>query len=167
MVGRSTPTGSRSSVVTVRVTLCAIGKSKNGPEQALYQEYSKRLRWNLTCREFEHRIDNPAVRKQKEGQSLLEACTGHDVVIALDERGSQLSSREFCDNMRQWQSQGHSSFAFLIGGSDGLEERVTQRADLLWSFGRVTWPHMLVRAMLAEQLYRCYTMLNGHPYHRD
>lgn len=98
---------------------------------------------------------------------LLDACKGYDKIIALDEGGKPLSSREFADQLAGWQRQGSSSFAFVIGGADGLADAVLKKAHLRWSFGRVTWPHMLVRALLAEQLYRAYSLLTNHPYHRD
>ena len=87
--------------------------------------------------------------------------------IALDESGKTLSSREFADKISKWQQGGISSFAFIIGGADGLDDLVLKKAKVTWSFGRVTWPHLLVRALLAEQLYRAQTLISGHPYHRE
>ena len=98
---------------------------------------------------------------------LLDACKGYERIVALDESGKTLSSREFADTLKNWQQQGNSSFAFVIGGADGLSEAVLKKSHLAWSLGRVTWPHMLVRALLAEQLYRAHSILSRHPYHRD
>lgn len=151
----------------MRVTIAAIGKAKASPEEALYQQYIKRLPWKITHNEFDIRIDDPAKRKSKEAEKLLEASAGCDRLIALDERGKNLSSRELAETIQKWQQAGSSSFAFVIGGADGLDASVTAKADLLLSFGKVTWPHMLMRAMVAEQLYRTWSLISGHPYHRD
>lgn len=151
----------------MRIVIAAIGKAKASPQQQLFQDYVKRLPWKVECREFDSKLTDPAARKRKEAELLLEGCAGCERLIALDETGKNLSSREFSDQLSQWQQQGVSSFAFIIGGADGLDESVRRKAHLLWSFGRVTWPHMLVRGLLAEQLYRAHSVLSGHPYHRD
>ena len=145
----------------MKVTIAAIGKIKPSPERELYEGYVKRIPWKIACKEFS------ASSKAREAEQLLAACAGHERVIALDESGKTLSSREFAEQLKSWQQQGISSFAFVIGGADGLDESVLKKAALVWSFGRVTWPHMMVRGMLAEQLYRAVTLIAGHPYHRD
>lgn len=151
----------------MKILIAAIGKSKASPEQQIYLDYTKRLPWKVECREFDIKLSDAAARKAREGEQLLEACKGYDRLIALDESGKLLSSREFSQSIGSWQQQGHSSYAFVIGGSDGLSDAVLKQAHLVWSFGRVTWPHMLVRSLLAEQLYRAHSVLTNHPYHRD
>lgn len=151
----------------MKILIAAIGKLKASPEHQLYLDYTKRLPWKVECREFDVRLDDARQRQQREGELLLEACKGYDRLIALDESGKTLSSREFARTLGNWQQEGLSSFAFVIGGSDGLDESVLRKAQLAWSFGRVTWPHLLVRPLLAEQLYRAHSLLIGHPYHRD
>lgn len=146
----------------MKVLVAAIGKAKASPEQALTAEYMRRLPWKAACREFDIR---PA-DKEKEAAKLLAACEGYARIVALDESGRDLSSAEFAAQLGRWQQQGHGSAAFIIGGADGLSPRVLKEAHLVWSLGRVTWPHMLVRALLAEQLYRAHSILSGHPYHR-
>lgn len=150
----------------MRLLIAAIGKAKASPEQQLYQDYAKRLKWKLECKEFDVKSANAAERKTREGEQLLSALKGYDRIIALDEKGKELSSSQFAEQLRQWQNQGNSSFAFIIGGADGLDKSVLQKSHLVWSLGKVTWPHMLVRALLAEQLYRAWSILNNHPYHR-
>jgi 23S rRNA (pseudouridine1915-N3)-methyltransferase len=150
----------------MKILISAIGKAKAGPEQQLYNEYMGRISWPVQCREFDVKLQDIQQRKIKEGQQLLAACTGYDRIIALDETGKTLSSPEFAAQLQTWQQQGNSSFAFIIGGSDGLDTPVKKAAHLTWSFGRVTYPHMLIRALLAEQLYRAQTILLGHPYHK-
>lgn len=140
---------------TMKLLVAAVGKMKAGPEQALYREYARRLSSSLTCKEC------------KNEAQLLAACAGYDRIVALDERGTPLSSREFSDELKKFQQQGYSSVAFMIGGAEGLDQALLKKANLIWSFGRVTWPHMLVRSLLVEQLYRAQSIMNGHPYHKD
>ena len=150
----------------MKLLIAAIGKAKAGPEHQLYLDYTKRLPWKITCREFDTKAQDAATRKTREGELLLDACKGYEKIIALDEGGKTLSSREFSKELGNWQQQGISSFAFVIGGADGLSDELLKAAHLRWSLGRVTWPHMLVRGMLAEQLYRAECILANHPYHR-
>jgi len=152
----------------MKLVIAAIGKMKaNSPEAALLREYSKRLPWKMTVKEFDIKHADTATRQMKEAEALLGACEGYEKLIALDERGRELSSREFAGQFSAWQQQGISSVALVIGGADGLHESVRKKAHLMLAFGRATWPHMLARAMLTEQLYRVSSILEGHPYHRD
>lgn len=98
---------------------------------------------------------------------LRERAAGAQAVIALDERGKQLDSRGFAAALGGFADDGRRDVAILIGGADGLDDESRALADLTVSFGRLTWPHLLARVMLAEQLYRAHTILTGHPYHRD
>lgn len=98
---------------------------------------------------------------------LLAAAGGAAKCIALDERGANLSSAEFAERICGWRDDGAGAIAFLIGGADGLCPSLSARIDLQLAFGRATWPHLLVRAMLCEQLYRSVSILAGHPYHRS
>lgn len=150
----------------MRLLIAAIGKAKASPEQQLYQDYARRLKWKLECKEFDVKLADARERKERESEQLLAACKDYDKVVALDENGKNLSSAEFTEQLKRWQGQGNSSFAFIIGGADGLHENVLKKSHLVWSLGRVTWPHMLVRALLAEQLYRAHSIVSGHPYHR-
>jgi 23S rRNA (pseudouridine1915-N3)-methyltransferase len=151
----------------MRILISAIGKAKSGPENHLYQDYTKRLPWKVTCSEHVAKAQSPTQRIERESQLLLESCKGYDKLIALDETGKLYSSSEFAKQIEGWQQQGASSLAFMIGGSDGLSQDALSKADCIWSFGRVTWPHMLVRALLAEQLYRAHSIITNHPYHRE
>lgn len=151
----------------MKILISAIGKAKVSPEQQLYQDYVKRLKWKIACKEFDVKTHSGTERKEREGELLLAACKGYDKIIALDESGKSLSSREFAAQLGNWQKAGHSSFAFIIGGADGLSGDVLKQSHLAWSLGKVTWPHMLVRALLAEQLYRAHSILSNHPYHKD
>lgn len=151
----------------MKILISAIGKAKSNAQQQLYMDYIKRLPWKVVCKEFDIKLSDVAQKKAKEAELLLGACAGYDKIIALDESGKLLSSREFSEHLGKWQGEGSSSFAFIIGGADGLDETVLKRANLIWSLGRVTWPHILVRSLIAEQIYRANCLLSNHPYHRD
>ena len=150
----------------MKLTICAIGRLKPGPEQALHNRYAKRLHWSLNIVELEEKKKlSTAELKQREGQLLVDACPDGAVIVALDEHGKQLSSLDFADKIGDWQDQGRD-IAFLIGGADGLTSDLRKRADFLLSLGSATWPHMLARVMLVEQIYRAQEIMAGNPYHR-
>lgn len=107
-----------------------------------------------------------AERKAREGKLLLDALPKGACLIALDERGKALDSAAFAALMARQADSGVADLAFAIGGADGHDEAVTARAERLLSLGPMTWPHMLVRALMAEQLFRAQSILTGHPYHR-
>ena len=152
----------------MRVCLAAVGRLRPGPMRALLDEYAGRSTWSLTIREVEARkkLSGPALREH-EGELLLAAIPDRATLIALDERGRELSSKSFAERLGRWRDDGIQDLAFAIGGADGLSQAVRDRALLTIAFGRATWPHMLVRVMLAEQIYRAQTILSGHPYHRE
>ena len=102
-----------------------------------------------------------------EAALLRKAVAGANPLIVLDERGRTLSSREFADYLATWRDQGRREIAFAVGGADGIDPALLEEADLVLSFGKMVWPHMLARVMLAEQLYRAASILSGSPYHRD
>ena len=104
--------------------------------------------------------------KRLEADLLLAAVPNAAMIVALDERGASLSSERFAERLGQWRDQGVGDVAFLIGGADGHGEAVGKRADLMLALGPMTWPHLMVRAMIAEQIYRAQQILAGHPYHR-
>ena len=151
----------------MRISIIAVGRLKSGPESALAQHYLDRLTWPVTIREVEERkkLPPPALRK-REGELLLSACTKSSVTVALDEQGESLSSRDFAEHLRRWRDEGEE-INFIIGGADGLDGAILERASLVLSLGRMTWPHQLVRGLLLEQIYRGQQILAGHPYHRD
>ena len=151
----------------MRILLSAVGKAKAGPELDLFHQYLKRLSPPPVLREVEEKRPlAPALLKAREAELLLATVPAGAVVVALDERGRDLGSVAFADKMRLWRDGGTTDLAFLIGGADGHGDAVRERADLLLCLGRMTWPHMLVRALLAEQLWRAHSILTGHPYHR-
>jgi 23S rRNA (pseudouridine1915-N3)-methyltransferase len=152
----------------MHIHVLAIGKGGKGPEATLFHTYTTRLPWAVTLKELEEKKPlPPEKRKAREAELLLGACPKGAVKVVLDERGKTLKSEEFAQKLLDFQQQGRSTFAFFIGGADGHGEELLKSADLKLSFGVMTWPHLLVRGMLAEQLYRAHTILSGHPYHRS
>ncbi len=146
----------------MKVTIIAIGKcKKNSPEANIINEYIKRSSWQITIKEKDN--SNP----KDEAEFLISSIPTGAKVIVLDERGDNLKSVELAKKISAWQLNGVSDLCFLIGGADGHLETTRQRADLLLSFGKLTLPHMLMRAVLSEQIYRIQTIISGHPYHRE
>ena len=152
----------------MRVSILAVGKLRQGPERALLDKYRKRLSWPLEVKEVEVKGSlKGAALTRAEGERLLALVPAGARLVALDERGKALSSRVFANLLAGWQDQGQADVAFVIGGADGLSDEVRSRADRMIAFGPATWPHLLARVMLAEQLYRAASIIAGHPYHRD
>jgi 23S rRNA (pseudouridine1915-N3)-methyltransferase len=155
----------------MKLHLCAVGRLRAGPERALVDDYLLRL--ERTGRPLglgpvtEHEVED-----RRGGGMAAEALLLGRIVpdgaalCVLDERGKTLSSPEFAQALCAWRDGGRQEAAFVIGGADGVAPDLRARADLVLSFGRMVWPHMLVRVMLAEQLYRAATILAGSPYHR-
>jgi len=109
----------------------------------------------------------PPELKTREAELILAALPAGARLVALDQRGAEWSSRELADRLRTWRDGGIGAIAFAIGGAEGLGPAVVERADAVLSLGMMTWPHLLVRCMLLEQLYRAQQILAGHPYHRE
>ncbi|QJE73454.1 23S rRNA (pseudouridine(1915)-N(3))-methyltransferase RlmH [Aerophototrophica crusticola] len=151
----------------MRLWLAAVGRARPGPARDLFEEYRGRMSWPLTLKEVEtkKRVEGEEL-KRLEAELLLSAIPDGATLVALDERGKVFPSEEFARKVGTWRDGGVQDLAFVIGGADGLAEEVRRRAALVLAFGPMTWPHMLVRGMLAEQLYRAQQILAGHPYHR-
>jgi 23S rRNA (pseudouridine1915-N3)-methyltransferase len=151
----------------MRVLIAAVGRQRRGPLKDLEQHYVERILWPLILREVEEKRPLPAAEmKEREGALLLGALPPGATAVVLDERGTSLSSNDFATRLAQWRDRGVADLAFLIGGADGHGDAVRRRADLVLSFGAMTWPHLLVRGLLLEQLYRAQQIIAGHPYHR-
>jgi 23S rRNA (pseudouridine1915-N3)-methyltransferase len=156
------------------ITIAAIGRLKAGPERELYERYldrasaaGKRLGLAFATRELaESRAASDAARKEQEAAALLAAVPPGTVLVALDEDGRTADSAAFAAHIARWRDGGTPGIVFAIGGPDGHGPGVATKAAFRLAFGAMTWPHQLVRIMLAEQLYRAVTILSGHPYHR-
>ena len=150
----------------MRLTIIAAGRLGKGPERALYDDYAKRMKGSLALVEVAERRKLPPAELVRREAALIRAATPKGAaVVALDRRGRALTSEELAARIARWADAGRE-VVFLIGGADGLEASLREDADLVLSFGAATWPHALVRVMLAEQLYRARAILAGHPYHR-
>ncbi len=140
----------------MRLHVVAHGRIGRGPEAELVDRYVKRIAWPCTLTEL-----------SDAGSGKVPDLPTPAVTILLDERGSALTSRALADRLAGWRDDGMREARFVIGPADGHGEAARAAATQLMSFGPATWPHLLVRAMLAEQLYRATSLLAGHPYHRD
>jgi 23S rRNA (pseudouridine1915-N3)-methyltransferase len=145
--------------------LIAVGRLRNGPEAELLARYNARLRPKLAVTEVPEARGAPAEVKRREGAALLAALPAAGFVVALDPGGNAPDSAELARLLERWLAAG-STVYFVIGGAEGLDGQVLGRADYVLSLGRLTWPHFLARAMLAEQLFRARSIAAGHPYHR-
>lgn len=155
----------------MRLHLCAVGRLRAGPERALVDDYMQRF--DRTGRPLglgpltEHEVEDRRGGGTAAEAALLERAVPAGAVVAvLDERGRTLDSPAFARLIAGWRDTGRQDAAFVIGGADGLAPELRARAEVAVSFGAMVWPHMLVRVMLAEQLYRAATILAGSPYHR-
>ena len=154
----------------MRIRIVAIGRLRAGPEASLIDDYLTRYERTgrslgldmVQVEEFEARKGGQA----EEAALLLKSLERSDFVVALDERGKTMTSPQLADRIADVRDAGLRDMAFVVGGADGLTPDVRDRADLIMSFGKMVWPHMLARVMLTEQLYRAASILAGAPYHR-
>ncbi len=157
----------------MRVTIAAVGRLKAGPQRTLFDDYlrradafGRRLGLTVDLREVpEARARDAGQRRRDETGRLLAHVPQNAKLIALDEGGKNLSSTDLAGEIAAWRDGGIDEIVFAIGGPDGHGPQMAARADLVMAFGAATWPHQLVRVMLAEQIYRAETILAGHPYH--
>lgn len=157
----------------MRLIVAAIGRLPRGPEDMLCQTLARRIdalgrSTRIGPLEIRALEPKPAERgRAGEAALLRRALEGCERSIALDERGAAMSSVDFAETLGRWRDDGVARLGLMIGGADGLEPELRAEADLTLSFGAMTWPHALARAMACEQLYRASTILAGHPYHRE
>ncbi|MBI1251467.1 MAG: 23S rRNA (pseudouridine(1915)-N(3))-methyltransferase RlmH [Alphaproteobacteria bacterium] len=156
----------------MRIAIVAIGRLKGGPEAALTEDYLTRARaggrsLGLTGFEAIEREAKPPSDSRKEAGLILAATAPAARTVLLDERGAEWSSRQLAEKLAAWRDGGTPELCFWIGGADGAAQTLKDQADEKLAFGRQTWPHRLVRVLLAEQLYRAVTILGHAPYHRD
>ncbi|WP_367160715.1 23S rRNA (pseudouridine(1915)-N(3))-methyltransferase RlmH [Kozakia baliensis] len=145
--------------------LIAIGRMKKGPERDLFERYAARLRPRLEMTEISESRGSAQEIRRKDAAALLSACPPNALVVALDEGGATPDSLGFSGMVERWLESGRP-LCFVIGGAEGLDASLIERADATLSLGKLTWPHMLVRGLLAEQIYRARAISANHPYHR-
>ncbi|MBP0482248.1 23S rRNA (pseudouridine(1915)-N(3))-methyltransferase RlmH [Sagittula salina] len=156
----------------MRVHLCVVGRLRAGPERDLVSDYIDRFGKTgrgmglgpVSVIEVE---DRKGGGMAAEAALLRKALPSGAKLCTLDERGRVMTSPEFAGELARWRDTGCSDVAFVIGGADGIDPVLRGEADFALSFGKMVWPHMLVRVMLAEQLYRAASILGGAPYHRE
>ncbi len=140
----------------MNIDIICVSRMKASPHLDLIKDYQKRMRWNVIIHEIDPKKDNEA--------SFTKFIKPTAILVAMDERGQNLKSTEFAKKIEDFHS---NHFQFLIGGADGLLPVTRDKAHFMLSFGKLTWPHMIARVMLLEQLYRAQQILAGHPYHRE
>ena len=160
----------------MKIVLAAVGTRMPGWVDEAFEDYAKRLppACRLTLREVPtayrggtaaRKGTAPAASIRREGEGLLRAVPNGARIVALDERGDAWSTADLAKRLEAWMADGRDT-ALLAGGPDGLAPGCRERADLTWSLSRLTFPHALVRVIVAEQLWRAWSLLNRHPYHR-
>ncbi len=155
----------------MRISICAVGRLRAGPEKTLLDDYLTRFdRTGRVLGLGPARVieveDKKNAGMSAEGALLRKTLPKGAVICTLDERGRVMSSPDFAKKLGGWRDAGRQDLALIIGGADGIDPNLRAEADFSISFGSMVWPHMLVRVMLAEQLYRAATILSGGPYHR-
>lgn len=160
----------------MKISLHAVGKLRSGPQADLIADYQKRILatgpslgvTGFSIREVDAPKGLTGVKRQERESALLDTAAPKGAMrIVLDERGQNIKSMALSALMRDWRDDGCRELSFFIGGADGHAPALLQTADKKISFGAATWPHMLVRVMLCEQIYRALTILSGSPYHRE
>jgi 23S rRNA (pseudouridine1915-N3)-methyltransferase len=152
----------------MKISILAVGRCGQSPEGDIVKRYTERTPWTISTKEVEERRPIKGdERKKSEGAMLLAALPKNPYIIALDERGKAHNSHEFAKKLTTAHENGFGQISFIIGGADGLSEDILAKAHMRLSFGTMVWPHMMVRAMLSEQIYRAWAILNHHPYHKE
>ena len=150
----------------MKLVILAVGRGRAAPEQTLANGWLAKLPQGGELIEVESKLPAGDARRMDEGQRLLRHCPDNIPLVACDPRGRDTSSEAMARLLARWRDTGMASACFAIGGADGHSQELLERAEARIAFGSATWPHMLFRAMLAEQLYRATMILAGHPYHR-
>ena len=145
----------------INIEIIAVGKLKDSSLLSIWQSYAKRMKWRINLLEIEQKAPD------KTELEIMNKINSKSYLIILDETGQNISSTTFAKKIGEVSLNGRNQFQIIIGGADGLSKNILGKADFLLSFGKLTWPHMLVRILLIEQLYRAQQILAGHPYHRE
>ena len=156
----------------MKISITAVGRLRNSPEKELVDDYLSRFSklskpFGLSLKPVIEIDDKKGGGPMSEAKLLMKSFQRDSKIIALDERGVTLSSKEFAKYLSGWAAGGVGYCNLVIGGADGLDKSLLEKANLKISFGKMVWPHMLARVMIAEQLYRAATILAGSPYHRE
>ena len=149
----------------MKYIISTIGKTKNSDENIITHKYLKRIK-NVELKQYEVKINSPDKKRDEEALKLINATPKNGKLILLDEKGENLSSNDFAKIILKWRDNNITSINFAIGGAFGNSEKIKKTADRVIAFGQLTWPHKMVKMMIAEQIYRIETIIQGHPYHK-
>ena len=145
--------------------ISTIGKAKNSDEDIITHKYLKRIK-NVKLKQFEVKNNSPEKKREEEDLKLINATPKNGKLILLDEKGENLSSNDLAKIILNWRDNNITNINFAIGGAFGHGEKIKKTADRVIAFGQLTWPHQMVKMMIAEQIYRIETIIQGHPYHK-
>ena len=145
--------------------ISTIGKAKNSDEDIITHKYLKRIK-NVELKQFEVKNNSPEKKRDAEALKLINATPKNGKLILLDEKGENLSSNDLAKIILKWRDNNITNINFAIGGAFGNGEKIKKTADKVIAFGQLTWPHQMVKMMIAEQIYRIETIIQGHPYHK-
>ena len=150
----------------MKINIITIGNfKKNDYFKNIFDEYKKRINWDINLIEIKQKnCQNVELQKVHEEELILKHLNKNNKLIVLDERGDIISTLDFEKKISYFETFGNIDF--VIGGSDGLTENIRKKADFILSFGKMVFPHLMIRVMLIEQLYRVFTLKNNHPYHK-
>ena len=151
--------------IIVRYIISTIGKAKNSDEDMITQKYIKRIK-NIELKQYEVKTNNPEKKLEEEALKLINTTPKNGKLILLDEKGQNLSSTDLAKIILNWRDNNVTDINFAIGGAFGNGEKIKNTADKIIAFGKLTWPHQMVKMMVAEQIYRIETIIQGHPYHK-
>ena len=150
-----------------KIDIIVVGKVKKGPWYDLIDDYVTRTKWDVHVIEVESKFTDSKAQQSHEQRLILEKLDEDSFIIVMDERGDGLRSLDFAQTIQKIQTTGADKITFLIGGAEGFTDDVRNKANMMLSFGQQTWPHVMVRVMLLEQVYRAQQIIAGHPYHRE
>ena len=151
----------------MKIKIVSVGQFKNNKLKFIFNDYVKKLPWKLELKEIKQTKDkNQSLRKENDSLNLFDNIGKNDKIICLDKSGATISTQKLTQYISEFENFS-MNISFIIGGPEGISKECLGKCDRTISFGKVTWPHLLVRVMLAEQLYRVSTIISNHPYHRN
>ena len=149
----------------MKYIISAIGKTKTQQEDLITLKYLKRIK-NIEIKQYEIKANNKLKKIEEEGLKLINSTPSNGRLVLLDEQGENLTSPELAKMVLDWRNNNIANINFAIGGAFGNGDQIKRRADKIIALGKLTWPHQMVKMMIAEQIYRIETIIQGHPYHK-
>ena len=149
----------------MKYIISAIGKTKTQQEDLITLKYLKRIK-NIEIKQYEIKVNNKQKKIEEEGLKLINSTPSNGRLVLLDEQGENLTSPELAKIVLDWRNDNITYINFAIGGAFGNGDQIKRRADKIIALGKLTWPHQMVKMMIAEQIYRIETIIQGHPYHK-